>query len=107
MADLKWNKAFALEQAADDEELLVELMDIFKESSANDFSQIEEGLAEKNADKICSAAHSIKGASASLGVESIRDIAMAIESDSRSGSVAVAEEKIETLKELINLLQEL
>lgn len=68
MADLKWDKAFALEQAADDEELLAELMDIFKDSSANDLNLIEEGLAEKNADKVCSAAHSIKGASASLGL---------------------------------------
>lgn len=38
MSDLRWNKAFALEQAAEDEELLQELIVIFKDSSASDRS---------------------------------------------------------------------
>ncbi len=60
MAGLKWNKDFALEQAADDTELLKELIEIFKESCTNDFNQIREGVVNCNASQISNAAHSIK-----------------------------------------------
>ena len=102
---LKWNKEFALEQAADDMELLLELIEIFKESFENDLQQLEEGLGENAADKICSAAHSIKGAAASLGIEGIREVALAVEEDSRAGNLEVAQSKLPLLKSLMVELQ--
>ena len=46
---LKWNKEFALEQAADDAELLEELLEIFKDSLQADLLLIEQGLEEDSA----------------------------------------------------------
>jgi hypothetical protein len=43
MADLHWNKAFALEQTAGDEELLEELLLLFKDSSASDLGTVAAG----------------------------------------------------------------
>lgn len=107
MDKLKWNKQFALDQAAEDVELLQELIDIFKESCSNDFKSIQLGLAQNDAKAVCAAAHSIKGAAASLGIEGIREVAMVIEEDSRSGSLDVTKENFEILEEMIDQVQQL
>jgi HPt (histidine-containing phosphotransfer) domain-containing protein len=107
MITLKWDKDFALEQTADDEELLKELLEIFKVSFQSDLQLIREGLAEGSASKISAAAHSIKGAAASLGILGINEIAMQVEEDSRSGGLAVAQEKIEDLQTLLGKIQAL
>jgi HPt (histidine-containing phosphotransfer) domain-containing protein len=104
---LKWNKEFALEQAADDMELLLELIEIFKSSFQNDLKQLEEGLKNNAAEQICSAAHSIKGAAASLGIEGIREVALDIEEDSRTGSVELAQSKLPLLQSLLTELRNL
>jgi HPt (histidine-containing phosphotransfer) domain-containing protein len=104
MSGLNWDKDFALEQAADDHELLEELVTIFKESIENDFAMIQKGLAAGDHREVCSGAHSIKGAAASLGILGIRDVAEAIEEDSREGSLSVAQSRIAELSELKDLL---
>ncbi|MBM9613589.1 Hpt domain-containing protein [Desulfobulbus rhabdoformis] len=101
MADLQWNKEFALEQTAGDEELLEELLTLFKDSSSADLEQLQTAIAGEDTDGIVRAAHSLKGASASLGIEGIRGIAMAMESDAREGSVAVARDKVEEMRTLL------
>jgi len=105
MADLQWNKAFALEQTAGDEELLEELMTLFKDSSSGDLEQLRQAIAANDAQSVIRAAHSLKGASASLGIEGIRALAMVMESDARQGSVAVAQEKIGEISELLEQVQ--
>jgi HPt (histidine-containing phosphotransfer) domain-containing protein len=107
MNALKWDKEFALEQAADDAELLEELLEIFKESLQSDLQLIEQGLAEESAAKIMGAAHSIKGAAASLGILGIQEIATEVEEDSRAGGVDVGREKLEVLQSLLAELQAL
>jgi len=107
MSDLKWDKAFALEQAADDEELLQELIDIFKESSLSDLALVKQSIEKADADKGMSSAHSMKGAAASLGFQGIKEVAEAIEVDCREGSTAVITAKLPELEQLINLLQEM
>ncbi|MEE4240704.1 MAG: Hpt domain-containing protein [Desulfopila sp.] len=107
MDRLKWDKAFALEQAADDTELLEELLTIFKQSCTSDYHSIKEGLTSGDAEKICAAAHSIKGAAASLGIVAIRDLAAEIETDSRKGSTVSAQERIEELSQYMQLLQKM
>jgi len=107
MNALKWDKKFALEQAADDAELLEELLDIFKDSFQSDLNLIEQGLAEESAAKISDAAHSIKGAAASLGIIGIRETALLVEEDSRAGGLGVAREKLEALQSLLAELKHL
>lgn len=105
MNALKWDKEFALEQAADDAELLKELLEIFKESFLSDLQLIEEGLAEGSVVKIMGAAHSIKGAAASLGILGIYETALQLEEDSRAGGLDGARENLEILQSLLTDLQ--
>jgi HPt (histidine-containing phosphotransfer) domain-containing protein len=107
MDGLNWDRQFALEQAADDEQLLQELIDIFKKSCSDDYQSIKTSIAENDPAKICAAAHSIKGAAASLGIIGIRDIASEIENDSRAGSLASAHDRIDDLDLLLQQLQNL
>jgi len=107
MNALKWDKEFALEQAADDAELLAELLEIFKDSLHTDLQRIEQGLAEGSAAKISAAAHSIKGAAASLGIVGIHEIALQVEEESRAGGLDVARAKIDDLQALLTELQAL
>lgn len=104
MEKLQWDRDFALEQAGGDEELLQELLDIFKDSSRKDFTSIENGIKNKDTMMICGAAHSIKGAAASLGMGAVRDIAYAIEKDCRAGSLNTALDKKEELGELLQYM---
>ena len=100
MTALNWDKAFAMEQAADDADLLEELLEIFKESLTSDIGLIEQGLSEKDTAKISAAAHSIKGAAASLGIQGINDVALTIEMDSRGGGLNVAFDNLSHLHKL-------
>lgn len=88
MADLEWDRNFALEQSGDDEGMLAELLVLFRDSSASDLARINEGLAAENAVAVADAAHSIKGASASLGVEGVRKIAAELEMKGRAGDLS-------------------
>ncbi len=107
MTDLGWNKDFAMEQAADDEELLQELVEIFKESSTTDFANLKQGISKGDTAMSGSNAHSIKGAAASLGFETIREVTAAIEADCRNGSLSVATEQLPELEALLVELQKL
>jgi histidine phosphotransfer protein HptB len=107
MNTLNWDKKFALDQAADDAELLQELLEIFKESYGSDLILIKEGISKGDAKQVYSASHSIKGAAASLGIEGVRDIAMSVEADSRNGSLAVARDRVQDLEEMLLQLQKL
>jgi HPt (histidine-containing phosphotransfer) domain-containing protein len=107
MADLQWNKAFALEQTAGDEELLEELLVLFRDSSVSDYVQLQQAVAANDAAGVVRAAHSLKGAAASLGIEGIRQLAFDMEADGRNNSVTVAREKLTAMGELVEQLKNL
>lgn len=105
--DLQWNKEFALEQTAGDEELLDELIVLFKDSSASDCRQLREAVSAMDAKGIMTAAHSLKGAAASLGVEGIRSLALEIESAAREDRIDNLEEKTAAMEKLVEQLNAL
>jgi histidine phosphotransfer protein HptB len=107
MGALNWNKAFALEQAAEDAELLQELVEIFKDSFKSDCALIQAGIASGDSQKVSGAAHSIKGASASLGIDGITLIAKEIETDARAGSLLAAQAQVGELVEMMIELNKL
>lgn len=107
MADLLWNRAFALEQTAGDEELLKELLDLFRDSSVADYTQLQQAVAAGDAAGVVRAAHSLKGAAASLGIEGIRQLAFDMEADGRNNSVIVAQEKLVLMGEMLEQLSSL
>ena len=105
MVSLQWNKEFALEQTAGDQELLDELLILFRDSSAADYQQLQEATTAKNTEGILTTAHSIKGAAASLGIESIRVAALEIEEYARESQGAESVEgKVTELGQLLKQL---
>jgi HPt (histidine-containing phosphotransfer) domain-containing protein len=101
MSDLMWDREFALEQAGQDEELLAELVKLFNETSADDLSKMQKALSEGDAQGVGDAAHSIKGAAASLGIEDIRKAAHDIEKAGRSGNLDGAGSCLPELEQLL------
>jgi len=101
MGDFRWDRAFALEQASDDAELLQELINLFHDSSASDLAKIKEGAARDNPAMMGDASHSIKGAAASLGIESIRAVAAELEEAGRSGDLDGAKKLLPRLESLL------
>ncbi|MFZ5764759.1 MAG: Hpt domain-containing protein [Thermodesulfobacteriota bacterium] len=92
MTDVRWDRAFALEQAGDDEELLQELIELFHESSAVDAGRIRQCMEDEALREAADAAHSIKGAAASLGIEGVRAVAADLEQAGRLGDRVLMEE---------------
>jgi HPt (histidine-containing phosphotransfer) domain-containing protein len=88
MSDLQWNKKFALEQAGDDQDLLTELLDLLRSSSQGDLQKIKAALKAGDGNGVADAAHSIKGASASLGFEGLRAVAYEFEKGGRAAELA-------------------
>ncbi len=101
MADLDWDRDFALEQSGDDEEMLAELLVLFRDSSASDLARINDGLAAGDTVAVADAAHSIKGASASLGVEGLRKIATELEKQGRASDLSQGKELASQLAVLL------
>lgn len=107
MSDLQWDRNFALEQTAGDEELLEELLDLFRDASKGDLEQLKTAVEAGDASSIVTAAHSLKGASASLGIEGIRELAAAMESAARDGSVDVAKDNLGSMTAMLDQLNSL
>lgn len=105
MADLEWDRSFALEQSGDDEEMLAELLVLFRDSSASDLARINEGLTAENPVMVADAAHSIKGASASLGVEGVRKVASELEQSGRLGDLSQGRELAAQLATLLKAFE--
>ena len=105
MSDLKWDRTFANEQAGEDPELLAELLGLLSESSKSDLQKIKDGLIAGDAEAVADAAHSIKGASASLGVEGLRVVAHDIEKKGRAGQLGAID--IADICELVGNLETL
>jgi HPt (histidine-containing phosphotransfer) domain-containing protein len=107
MTLLQWNKEFALEQAADDMELLQELLEIFKSSFASDLQLIKDAIKDGNPEKVAAAAHSIKGASSSLGIDGITQAVKSVEEDGKNGSLNEATRLLTQLEQMLSELKEL
>ena len=105
MSELWWDRNFALEQAGDDEEILAELLELFRQSARADLDKIKAGAADKNPVAMGEAAHSIKGAAASLGVEAVRVVAHEVEKAGRGGDLAGALQSLPALEQLLRQLE--
>ena len=101
MSELIWDREFALEQAGQDEELLAELVQLFNDTSADDLAKIQAALSAGDAQGMADAAHSIKGAAASMGIEDIRKAAHEIEKSGRNEDVDSAGAGLPGLEDLL------
>ena len=104
MAELHWDKIAALAETAGDEALLEELLSLFREAAAEDLDRMRQAVTAGDSATAMAAAHSLKGAAASLGLESIRRLAEAVEQAGPSGAIATARETLPILADLLDQL---
>ena len=102
MAELHWDKTAALAETAGDEALLEELLTLFR--AAEDLDRMRQAVAVGDSATAMAAAHSLKGAAASLGLESIRRLAEAVEQAGPSGAIASARQTLPILADLLDQL---
>ncbi len=105
MGDLQWNKDFAVEQSGEDNELLEELLTLLADSSASDLAKIKEGIAAGDGTVVADAAHSIKGAAVSLGLEGLSQVAYEFEKRGRAGELEMLQ--LDVLEDLVGQLKTL
>jgi len=89
-AGLSFNRREALARAADDEELLAQIIDIYIEETPALITQLGEFLDKGDADRAFRAAHTIKGSSANLSAGAVGTAAREIELAARAGDLATA-----------------
>ena len=104
MAELHWDKATALVETAGDEALLEELLSLFRAAAAEDLEQMRQAVTAGDVAATMAAAHSLKGAAASLGIESIRSLAETVEQAGSASAPAAAREALPVLADLLDQL---
>jgi histidine phosphotransfer protein HptB len=107
MVELGWNREFALEQAGEDEDLLQELLVLLRDSSSVDLELIRNGLIAGDGQAIGQAAHSLKGAAVSLGIEGLALLAREIEMAGMAGDLVFILSRIEELEIMVRQLAEI
>lgn len=104
MIDLQWHRGFALKQAMDDEDILAELLALFRKSATGDLEKIQIAADSDDAEAAGYAAHSIKGAAASLGISRLQELACEMEKAGRDRNIELIRQKIPILQAMINKL---
>jgi len=84
------NKEAALERIGGDEELLVDLGQIFDNECPKMFAEIHEAESTEDAEKLCGAAHRLKGAASMFCAERASKAALDLEELARAGDIASA-----------------
>ncbi|MGB0387454.1 MAG: response regulator [Ardenticatenaceae bacterium] len=75
-------------------EFLIELTPMFLESAPKHLASLRNAVAEKNADKLFKAAHTLKGSSASIGAVPLSKLTKQLEAIGRAGNITGAAENI-------------
>ena len=98
-------EALAIDFGMEEDEL-IELVKLFIETSLSDLNRIQSAIDEGDAQKVVTAAHSIKGAAANLGLMEIFEMAKRIEMNAREnkldgtpGTAKAINEKLDGLAE--------
>lgn len=81
-----------------EEDDYLEILELFVESGRADLDALQAAVKSNNAEGTVRAAHSIKGASASLGLPELSELAKGIEFKARKQDMNGMEARIETLR---------
>lgn len=101
-----WDRAAALRRLDGDEALLSELMDMLLDQIEGGIAHLAEAIEHGDAREVEQTAHSLKGASASLGAERFRQCAFQLEQIGRSGDLSDAANVLVKLREEALLLRQ-
>ncbi len=98
----------ALEQVGGDQEILKEIIDIYRREYPKQLHEIHEGIEKNDAAKIAQVAHTIKGAVGNFGAKPAFEAALRLEGIGKSENLSEAVGAFDALKgELERLEQEL
>lgn len=79
-----------MERVDDDAELLAEILELFREQAGPLRGEIEAAFDRRDGPALERAAHSLKGASANISAEQVREAARTLEQTARDGDWAGA-----------------
>ncbi len=88
-----------------EESEFVELVELFIDTSNADIKKLETALETDDIDSTSQAAHSLKGASASLGLREISETALKMEKRAKKGSLDGVAESIRKIRKNIEELK--
>ncbi|MCS7259837.1 MAG: Hpt domain-containing protein [Anaerolineae bacterium] len=101
-----WDRATALKRLDGDETLLAELMDMLLDQIETGITHLAEAIERGDARGVEQTAHTLKGASASLGAERFRQCAFQLEQLGRRGDLSDAADVLTRLREEAQLLRQ-
>ena len=87
-----------------EEDEYLELIELFIDTGIVDIEKLRSAIEEGDAEEAAQAAHSLKGASGSLGLMEIYNVALKSEEEARNNSLDVLAESLQTLKGQLNSL---
>jgi len=90
-------KALAQRLGLEEEEYL-ELLELFVETTGSNLAKLQGGLDARDSRQVLEAAHTIKGASANLGLAAIAEVAKAVEEKARQNSLEGAVQAAQSIK---------
>ena len=89
-----------------EEDEYLELIELFIDTGIVDIEKLRSAIEEGDAEEAAQAAHSLKGASGSLGLMEIYNVALKSEEEARNNSLDVLAESVQILKGQLNSLAE-
>jgi len=85
----------------------LELIELFIDTGMSDMNQLQDGIDERNPEKVYKAAHSLKGAAMNLGLNGLSETAEEIEEKASRNSMDEAEQAAQTLKKKLYGIEKL
>jgi len=96
----------ALARCAGDKDFLKEMLSEFLQLSGDQMSAIQQAIGGNDADTLTKQAHSIKGAAANLGAESVASVALELEMMGRKSQLDQAGDAFDRLRQQVDALNE-
>jgi two-component system sensor histidine kinase TorS len=90
-----------------EEELYLELIELFIQTGTSDLDKIRSAVEERDAEQVANAAHSLKGAAVSLGLIKLSETAREIEEKARNDQLERISEAAHELKKKLDEIAEL
>ncbi len=95
-----------LDRIGGDTSFLNELLDIYFQEYAEKKRLLEEAVAREDFKQVCELAHSLKGASANLGLARLRRVAFSLETAGRERQIQLAQGAVRSLEMEIQTLKD-
>jgi CheY-like chemotaxis protein len=101
-----WDAEGALRRVGQDRELLGDMAEIFFDEIPKWYSSLESALKDERSDDLARIAHTLKGSSANIGAEAIRNLAVKMESAAASKDFDNAADLVTLLKDAVEKFRE-